>query len=626
MVNEPSTDLVAAAVALLEERGALTGDQLAAALSADGFGDAAMLATALELGDALDDPRVMHLADGRFVTPRNLLEGRIWTHRLTAGEISADAVELFDVMLPVCLPSADPEIRVAMPGEESFDERGLPGVSWANFGVLMFPEGFLADTTVGDLIAVTCVGGELVVDPHPNQNAGRGSLGHWMIDRAALSADPDDALYPDTDLFVALADDNDLVRDECLPLGEQLEGAGLVRDGYRLVRSGTVTASPTGGYLVEVATESFSRAFGLDNRSARGAMAFLALAGSLAVGSDSAATVDSHFAEPGDFAGLAEPQVARLCVDEALGRLDFDPRVVAEAAEQVARRGPRDTLAGALWIGGRAAQAHGEIGEAERRYELAVAAKSDFGPALEDLATIAAVKGDAAGGLRLLERADGGTEHSMYPFLRRFEPAEHPEPGRNDPCWCGSGRKYKMCHLGRADATLSERAVWLYAKASLVLDEPRWTTVRAELDRVAGTSADESETSQLVADVTLFEAGTFAEFVDNWSALLPADERELAQTWKGAALEGFVVDATRPGEGLTVRNLRTGETLDVQDRTVSEILDGATVVVRVLPVGSERHSYGGVHVVPRERREKVLELVADPNPAADDLIRALTSG
>ena len=21
-----------------------------------------------------------------------------------------------------------------------------------------------------------------------------------------------------------------------------------------------------------------------------------------------------------------------------------------------------------------------------------------------------------------------------------------PEPGRNDPCWCGSGRKYKKCH------------------------------------------------------------------------------------------------------------------------------------------------------------------------------------
>jgi len=23
---------------------------------------------------------------------------------------------------------------------------------------------------------------------------------------------------------------------------------------------------------------------------------------------------------------------------------------------------------------------------------------------------------------------------------------EHDKTGRNDPCWCGSGKKYKKCH------------------------------------------------------------------------------------------------------------------------------------------------------------------------------------
>jgi uncharacterized protein YchJ len=23
---------------------------------------------------------------------------------------------------------------------------------------------------------------------------------------------------------------------------------------------------------------------------------------------------------------------------------------------------------------------------------------------------------------------------------------EHRDVGRNDPCWCGSGKKYKKCH------------------------------------------------------------------------------------------------------------------------------------------------------------------------------------
>jgi len=26
-----------------------------------------------------------------------------------------------------------------------------------------------------------------------------------------------------------------------------------------------------------------------------------------------------------------------------------------------------------------------------------------------------------------------------------------PKPGRNDPCWCGSGKKYKKCHLNKPD-------------------------------------------------------------------------------------------------------------------------------------------------------------------------------
>lgn len=30
-------------------------------------------------------------------------------------------------------------------------------------------------------------------------------------------------------------------------------------------------------------------------------------------------------------------------------------------------------------------------------------------------------------------------------------PAQH-RPGRNDPCWCGLGKKYKDCHLDKDNA------------------------------------------------------------------------------------------------------------------------------------------------------------------------------
>ncbi len=31
------------------------------------------------------------------------------------------------------------------------------------------------------------------------------------------------------------------------------------------------------------------------------------------------------------------------------------------------------------------------------------------------------------------------------------------KPGRNDPCWCGSGKKYKKCHLPQDDRKAAER-------------------------------------------------------------------------------------------------------------------------------------------------------------------------
>jgi hypothetical protein len=31
------------------------------------------------------------------------------------------------------------------------------------------------------------------------------------------------------------------------------------------------------------------------------------------------------------------------------------------------------------------------------------------------------------------------------------EPVQIPDLGRNDLCWCGSGRKYKSCHLSADD-------------------------------------------------------------------------------------------------------------------------------------------------------------------------------
>jgi hypothetical protein len=34
--------------------------------------------------------------------------------------------------------------------------------------------------------------------------------------------------------------------------------------------------------------------------------------------------------------------------------------------------------------------------------------------------------------------------------------------GRNDPCWCNSGKKYKKCHLDREKETPARRGKWTH--------------------------------------------------------------------------------------------------------------------------------------------------------------------
>src|SRR5262249_32263931 len=65
-----------------------------------------------------------------------------------------------------------------------------------------------------------------------------------------------------------------------------------------------------------------------------------------------------------------------------------------------------------------------------------------------------AAGGDAAGGEEGQSvygaAADGAATEGKVKTVRR----ERPKVGRNDPCPCGSGKKYKKCH-GQAEAAVS---------------------------------------------------------------------------------------------------------------------------------------------------------------------------
>jgi preprotein translocase subunit SecA len=49
------------------------------------------------------------------------------------------------------------------------------------------------------------------------------------------------------------------------------------------------------------------------------------------------------------------------------------------------------------------------------------------------------------------ENANGQEQRRRVTTVRR----ERPKIGRNEPCWCGSGKKYKKCHMASDNAGIS---------------------------------------------------------------------------------------------------------------------------------------------------------------------------
>jgi len=53
---------------------------------------------------------------------------------------------------------------------------------------------------------------------------------------------------------------------------------------------------------------------------------------------------------------------------------------------------------------------------------------------------------DAALGAGSSTLAAGGGASGASTAVQTVHTSEHEKTGRNDPCWCGSGKKFKKCH------------------------------------------------------------------------------------------------------------------------------------------------------------------------------------
>lgn len=566
---------------------------------------------------------VVLLAPDRVVHLQAAAVESVLTHRLTEAERESGVLQgAFD------LAGIAGRRPVAQPGDHWLEpaDEGL-GLSWVG------PEGWLDAYAPGTLLACTQGLNSLTIEVCPTEPAVDDELVGWL--RAAYDHEVAESQLPlDARELVAavLLDHPDAFDDPQAPLSELAEAAGLEVRGDRCAHDDITWYQD----LQIARMRRVADALDLSGAELFSALRVLDVADVLA-GTDPAAVPDLAWPPtPAVFddvlATLRDPEIRAVVLDEL-----FD----AEEHEPVAGPGsPAEALASALLpIARRKDQAVVHLLaaiEAEQRPALALAeehltaahqADPDLGEVTDRLAWMASDRGDAATAARLWRTIVH--EHSVRQDLEEVEPFATPSGaalGRNEPCWCGSGRKYKQCHLGVSTLPpLPERVGWLARKAVAFLERSgpqAFADVSVMAYTRAGSTGDRDAMRRamedpLTLDLVLTEWGWFERFLAARSPLLPDDEALLAASWVLVDRSVHEVTAVRPGEGLTLRDLRTGEEIEVRERTLSrEAKAGMRICARPCPDGATHQFIGGVFPVEPGRERDLLDLLDDGDALA----------
>lgn len=600
---------------------------------------------------------VAQLADERWVWLPGLLAGRVFTHRIGADELPHDILTVTPDLSPLDQLCEHEEYarfadgspaRVLMPefDDELLAERGIPDEVIDRLGsVLQLAPGTLAALGVaeGDLIGVRLDERGLAVErvTAPADSAAG--------ERLAATVAADEPVDVAAAVWTACVEDPALFTEPLAPIGEIVDAAGLAHSGEWLAS----TEFDFDSWHFEQECELLAARHELDREDAVPLYALVKLYEQVSAIMEAIAEADEGLEDVspeglGDAAELEDDEFAALVAEagaaladpvmaEALSTetIDADSEGAAALglfAEILESKVPPSARVACRWLRAVALERIGDIEEAERELLAAESMDPDWPLPLLDLARFASDRGDVEHGLALLRRAEAGPDHPLVEVLERYRVTPRSDLGRNEPCWCGSGRKYKKCHLGSEQLPLAERAGWLYAKACQHALLNGWADLVAEvgLERCRHGFADDPDAlseamdDPLVMDAVLFEGGAFAEFLEIRGSLLPDDERRLAEQWAATDRSVFEVEQVQRGQGVTVRDVRTGDTHEVRERTASHQLQpGQLVCARAVPAGDTMQFFGGVEPVAPHERDALVELL-DTGPDPVELVALLS--
>jgi hypothetical protein len=215
-----------------------------------------------------------------------------------------------------------------------------------------------------------------------------------------------------------------------------------------------------------------------------------------------------------------------------------------------------------------------------------------------------------------------------------------PKIGRNDPCPCGSGKKYKHCHLPIEEAAQAEQLRLRRAVDTLlpkVIDAARarasavpnafarfWNgkyslDQLADLDDLEGRGAERFLT-WFAFDYALDDGhtlvkhlvapGASADEAGDTALDLSDEEARLLGGWIDVRLQPYVVESVRKGQGMRMTNLVEGTPFEVEDHAASRRVElGEVVVAHLLPAGDSYYIGGAAAHLTEDTREKMREFL-----------------
>ena len=511
-----------------------------------------------------DEPRLYDAGDG-YRRLDLLLDSLVFTHRLDSEEIEGSVLRthpdlaLIDWDGTEALRTPDGEI-VTNPVRDL----ALDG-----------PDGWLSEFDAGDIVMIRRHDGILSIERAPGSLSDDATVLRTSFD--SFVAVDGRSVQELAEVILAMAsEDERLFRTPMAPVSELIVAAGLETQGEWIGEAGT-DFSESGPVIADERLSHTIQRWGLQDCCIERLRRLLDV------------VRDGDTSEPRE-------------VVEALGH----EAVVLALRDMLQGSGALGEDALRLWLdtmisatGRRAAPAltlrafhnevRGDVLAAEADMEQAHSYDPEFAPASVELAMYLTMRNEfkRAGALLNLIGSDGSAITDLFAGVH----LDAAGVGRNDPCPCGSGRKYKACHLGKPITTPAAVVDALILKVRMfVTDLWRGASGLPVLALVA-SDGDTGKIGELYNDdflqsLAMFEGRGIDDFVGRMGPLLTDEEADLAESWTSRSLQLFEV-VSIDDEGLVwVRNPRSGETWALDDRELTTYgRRGATILSWLVPSG-----------------------------------------